>query len=63
MKIAKILVVAIILSIVGYLDYTYYNSLYHFIGVSILLSLSFGLYNLEKELRELRLTFKRWLGL
>jgi hypothetical protein len=63
MKALKVAIISILLAIVGYFDYQWYSSLYHFLGVCLLVSYNLGAINSHSELSKLHLTFKKWLGL
>jgi len=43
-------------------EYTYYNSLYHFLIISISLYIGYMLYRVEKTITNLYNLHKRWLG-
>ena len=64
MKIIFISIISIVcLLLIGYFDYTYYNSLYHLLLCLNVFILIVGIYIINNTLKELVRIFKKWLGI
>jgi hypothetical protein len=62
MRIVLVILNIIFIIAVGYVDYSYYNSFYHFL---LVISINIMLYStiiITKALNELIRIFKKWLG-